>query len=150
MKWTIYRVKMPRPNPNTSPTLHPNPLPIIPQSRHFSLSISTPREKPQPVKGFEFHVKRRRIGARSWAALLAKEILFTEAASGFDLQLIMPDQTLAEGGRNQRARTSFVGSEGSDGVGVVERITDSSKEELVVVEEIFTPQIQGKRDPKTP
>ncbi|CAN6569941.1 unnamed protein product [Malus baccata var. baccata] len=117
---------------------------------HPSVVLVRPREKPQPVKGFEFHVKRRRIGARSWAALLAKETLFTEAASGFDLQLIMPDQTLAEGGRNQRARTSFVGSEGSDGVGVMERITDSSKEELVVVEEIFTPQIQGKRDPKTP
>lgn len=57
------------------------------------------REKPLPLKGFEFHVKRRRIGAMasiSWVALLAKEALFTVASSGFELPLVAPDQTVAE------------------------------------------------------
>ncbi|KAM1431295.1 hypothetical protein ACFX2I_047262 [Malus domestica] len=57
------------------------------------------REKPLPLKGFEFHVKRRRMGAMaaiSWVALLTKEALFTEAAFGFELPLVAPDQTVAE------------------------------------------------------
>ncbi|KAM1114577.1 hypothetical protein ACFX13_048115 [Malus domestica] len=57
------------------------------------------REKPLPLKGFEFHVKRRRMGAMaaiSWVALLTKEALFTEAASGFELPLVAPDQTVTE------------------------------------------------------
>ncbi|TQD75177.1 hypothetical protein C1H46_039299 [Malus baccata] len=36
------------------------------------------------------------IAAISWVALLTKEALFTEAASGFELPLVAPNQTVAE------------------------------------------------------
>lgn len=113
--------------------LQNNPMHFNPTFSFYMKPSFQFREKPLKVSDINMN---RRVGAIAALSLvlLAKDSFFTELAYGFEFLLVAPDQTIEGREWNHWTRTSFIASETTDRVRVMGATTNSSPEELAVVE----------------